>query len=149
MNIRLANAGDVETISKLVLSLSRYYLKSCQDELPPWFVSMLSSDAFLKRLHTPSNTTLVGELNEEVVAYGAMNGSHKLYHLFVLERFHGEGLSRKMWTALTAACPSDYYELNASVYAIAVYEKFGFIKVGNQQEKDGIQFQPMILNLKE
>ncbi len=72
-----------------------------------------------------------------------MRGGCHLFHLFVAETHQGKGISRALWNyAISGAKPKEY-TLRSSLYAIPVYQRFGFTEYGAVEQKEGIVFQPM------
>lgn len=68
--------------------------------------------------------------------------------LYVNKHFHRRGIARALLgTVLEEVSRFDdmtQITVNASPYAVNIYEHLGFQKVGEQQEKDGIIFTPMV-----
>jgi GNAT superfamily N-acetyltransferase len=79
---------------------------------------------------------------------GISEPSH-LYHLFVAARLHGRGLGRRLWEFARAQWPASSgprtWTINASRYAVPVYERFGFVATGPLQAKGGVLSVPMEL----
>ncbi len=149
MLIRKARLTDAKALAKLVYSLSHFYLQNETDQLPDWFIKPLTEKAFNARLLSDNYTTLLCEKNSEIVGYVSMRGGNHLHHLFVSEEHQGKGIARQLWQAIMDMCPNDEYALRSSLYAVPVYEKFGFKLSGDISEKEGIQFQPMTLTVEQ
>lgn len=143
MSIRAANQNDVPQICSLVISLSHFYLKSEEGVLPCWFSETLTESAFLDRISNAEYQNLVYEVQGKVVGYLALKGNSHLYHLFVSESHQGKGISRSLWQHVLNECKTEKYTLRSSLFAIPIYQKFGFRVVGEAGEKDGIGFQSM------
>lgn len=78
---------------------------------------------------------------------GMRDGSH-LYHLFVAERFHGRGIGARLWEVAKREAQeagADGFTVNASLYAVPIYQRFGFVPTGEQVVKDGLVSLPMML----
>jgi predicted GNAT family N-acyltransferase len=71
---------------------------------------------------------------------------YKLERFAVLEEYRGKGVATAMVKAVLADLPTDatYIYLNAQIDAVPVYEKNGFVKVGEQFEEAGIQHFKMM-----
>jgi len=145
MNIRVVTKNDVNDICKLVMSLSHYYLKDKEGELPEWFAATLTRTAFLKRIENIEFSNFLYESQGSIIGYIAMKGNSHLYHLFVAEKEQGKGIARKLWQYAIGYCVSDMYTLRSSLYAVPIYKKLGFVESDTVQEKEGIGFQPMEL----
>ena len=73
---------------------------------------------------------------------------YKLERFAVLKEFRGMGVGHKLVEKVLEDLPqpADYVYLHAQLSAIGLYEKFAFIKVGDQFEEAGIQHFKMTLN---
>ncbi|MDB5121729.1 MAG: family N-acetyltransferase [Sphingobacteriales bacterium] len=72
---------------------------------------------------------------------------YKLERFAVLKQFRGKGVAQSLIIAVLNDLPAtaNYIYLNAQVQAIPLYEKFGFVKIGEQFEEAGIQHFKMVL----
>lgn len=83
----------------------------------------------------------------EVAGFVAIRANSHVFHLFVDKRRHGQGLARRLWQAARAAAVErggdGSFTVNASNYAVPVYEAFGFARVAPTQCVKGLYFNPM------
>ena len=89
------------------------------------------------------------EKERGIIGYISLKGDSHLYHLFVSAEYQGQGIASKLWRYVLSQNTSQTYSLRSSLFAIPVYQKFGFKISGDVQSKDGIQFQAMELNLQQ
>lgn len=143
MHIRIANTEDAAKIRSLVCSLSHYYLEDKHSDLPSWFSKTLEIDEFERRISSAEFLTFVCTIGTFIVGYISFKGSNHLYHLFVAETHQGIGLAKNLWNYAISKVGCGPYTVRSSIYAIPVYESFGFIKSEPESCKDGIGFQPM------
>lgn len=70
----------------------------------------------------------------------------KLERFAVLKEYRGRGIATAMIKAVLSDLPKDatYIYLNAQMDAVPVYEKNGFMKVGEPFEEAGIQHHKMV-----
>lgn len=78
----------------------------------------------------------------------ALQGVRKLQYLFVRPRWQGRGIARALWQvarehALQQQADTAPFTVNASLNAVAAYEKLGFVIDGAAQEEAGWRWQPM------
>jgi GNAT superfamily N-acetyltransferase len=146
MSIRIADRQDAPQLRALVIGLAAFYLPEPDFTPPKWFSVNLELAQFEARLVSDEFTNIVYELEGNLVGYLAMKGNSHLYHLFVAEEYQGKGIARQLWQQAIDRCPAPKYMVRSSIYAIPVYQKFGFINVGNIEEKDRMQYQMMELN---
>ncbi|MCL2816811.1 MAG: GNAT family N-acetyltransferase [Clostridiales bacterium] len=73
-----------------------------------------------------------------------------VYHislLFVDKRHHKKGIAGQLLGALLKELENHeeaaQITVNSSPYAVKIYEKLGFVRSGERQEKDGLIFIPM------
>lgn len=110
---------------------------------------VLGTQAFYNAIHDEG---FIAQLS----AYGAFDGeiligilatrnegSH-IALFFVDGAYRGQGIGRSLWNCFIADSDKDEITVNSSLYAVGVYEKLGFSKTAGLQEKDGIQFVPML-----
>ena len=82
-----------------------------------------------------------------LAGFVAVRADSHLFHLFVDKRWHGQGLARRLWEVARAAAvarggPGEF-TVNASNYAVPVYESFGFVRTAPTQCVKGLYFNPM------
>lgn len=151
MHVRPATAGDAAGISALILGVSRFFTLHPDGEGAEAFLANLSPDAIGRYLASPAFAYRVAEEDGALAGVVAIRDNTHLHHLFVASAHHGRGLARRLWdaaqNAALAAGNSGEFTVNSSIYAIPVYERFGFQPTGPRVEQNGIAFVPMKLVL--
>lgn len=145
MNIRNAKEDDAEQIYNLVSSLSHFYLSSTEESLPEWLLSSLELKEFKNRLKNNEFTNLLCERNGNIIGYISIKNKNHIYHLFVSQEHQRKGIAKKLWKKAKNLCLSSTYTVRSSLYAVPVYECFGFSKSKKIETKDNFQFQAMEL----
>ena len=83
----------------------------------------------------------------ELAGFIAIRNNDHLYHLFVDRRWHRQGLARRLWDVARAAAlargGAGSFTVNASSFAVPVYEAFGFERTGPLQCVKGLKVNPM------
>jgi len=68
--------------------------------------------------------------------------------LFVGKKYHRKGIARQMFDHVLTEIGDNkdvtQITVNSSPYAVSAYERLGFTKTDEQQEKDGIIYIPMV-----
>jgi predicted N-acetyltransferase YhbS len=151
MRIRLAAPADAEAISTLIRGVSHFFTLRPDGAGAEAFLETVSADAIRGYLSSSEYVYRVAEEDGALVGVVAIRDNRHLYHLFVAPDGHGRGLARRLWTeamdaALRAGNPGEF-TVNSSVYAVPVYERFGFVPTGPRVEANGIAFVPMRLTL--
>jgi predicted GNAT family N-acyltransferase len=71
---------------------------------------------------------------------------YKLERFAVLGKFRGNGVGQELVRAVLADLPEDaaYVYMHAQIQAVSLYEKFNFVKIGDEFEEAGIRHFKMI-----
>jgi GNAT superfamily N-acetyltransferase len=149
--LREAKPGDAEAVSALVTALAPFFLADPGDlEAAAPFLATFSPEAFRGNFASDRFRYHVAESNGELAGVVGVRDEQHLFHLFVAERFHRQGLAARLWTEARAAARTagnpGRFTVNSSRYAIPVYERFGFRATGPEVHKDGVIFVPMALD---
>ena len=143
MTIRAATIKDIPAIISLVESLSHYYLNDKTQPLPNWFAQSLTKEQFQHRIENDAFSNYVYQIDKTIAGYISLENNSHLYHLFVSEDFHCQGIASMLWQHLIRSHKSQEYWVRSSLFAVPIYKKFGFVESALPQEKDGISYQPM------
>ena len=96
---------------------------------------------------------------DQLQIYGAFDGQHLAGMLatrkegqhialfFVEEAYHRRGIGRALFLAALKDMPGNQMTVNASPFAVPVYQKLGFIATDTEQLTDGIRYTPMVYRL--
>lgn len=83
----------------------------------------------------------------ELAGFVAIRNNDHVFHLFVDRRWHRQGLARRLWGAARRAAAErgagGAFTVNASNFAVPVYEAFGFERTAPTQCVKGLYFNPM------
>jgi GNAT superfamily N-acetyltransferase len=149
MKIRRAMPEDAEAISALIKSVAHYFTVHPEGLGAEGFLKTIEPAATCANISAPNFHYAVGHIDQQLVGIVALRDTTHLYHLFVDQAFQKQGLSRQLWLhakeASIAAGNHLGITVNASVYAVPVYERFGFAATGSRVETHGIAFLPMAL----
>lgn len=149
MLIRPLVAADIPVVAALLRELAREYIVH---ESPPEGASTFLAEndemgvrGFLARGHVYH----VAVIDGQVAGFVAVRDRSHVFHLFVGKRWHRRGVARALWEAARdaaiAAGGDGSFTVNSSNFAVAVYEAFGFVRVGPTQCAKGLYFNPMRL----
>jgi len=147
--IRKATFRDAQNISTLALSLISFLSSNSEGTLPQEFTDTLTTQEYLKRFNSEQPFQhYVYEVEHQIVAYISyvtMVEDTHIFHLFVDEQYHKQGIAKKLWNFMLNATSSDVYTVNSSVWAIEFYKNLGFVNSSLMQKHDGLEYQPMIM----
>ena len=86
--------------------------------------------------------------NDEIIGVIATRDISHIALMFVDKRHHRKGIARQLLDNVLAGIKNNadikQITVNSSPYAVKVYERLGFAKTGERQEKDGIIYIPMV-----
>ena len=89
--------------------------------------------------------------NGEVIGVIATRDKSHIALMFVDKQHHRKGIARRLFDTVLAEAKNytDVMQItvNSSPYAVEIYERLGFVKTDEQQEKDGIVYIPMVCRL--
>jgi predicted N-acetyltransferase YhbS len=148
MEIRPARLEDVEEISLLVTESARKFITPHYSATgASVLLEGLMEEETRKRMESGFRY-IVAVQNDRIVGVGAMKDNTHLYHLFVAETHHGQGIARELWKTLRdeaiARGNPGRITVNSSRFAVPIYERFGFIRDGGITEKNEVTCQPMV-----
>lgn len=149
LEIRLALPTDAPSISALIMGLSHYFTLEPDGAGAEDFYKTIQPQAIESYVQNNQFKYCVGLLDSQLVTVIAMRGNH-VYHLFVSTSHQNKGISKRMWQHVLQ---QDFVDLtqpitvNASPYAVPVYQSFGFIESGECIKKNGVACIPMVLNV--
>lgn len=150
MLIRKARETDAAPAHRLIGALSAPFFVSADRAGAEAFLGSMGEPALRGFMAAANFDYRVAEADGALVGLVAMRDHSHLYHLFVAPAWQGRGLARALWqqvrqAALEAGNPGRF-TVNASVNAVPVYGRFGFVATGPSVEKNGIAFVPMVCN---
>lgn len=91
------------------------------------------------------------EADDAVIGMIGVFGSTHVKYLFVDGGWHGRGVARELLrhaeAEMRARGEPGKVTLNSSDYAIGIYRKLGFTEADARQQRDGVWFTPMTLEL--
>lgn len=150
LEIRQANSGDAQGMSALIESLSHYRSPGAKSPAPAEFSAGYSADTIEKHLSVGSVRYFVAVLFGDLVGVIGLGEGPRVRHFFVAEGLHGQGIGRALWNRAAEDALSripigrqTIIEVRSSVYAVPVYERFGFSVCGAAVEASGAIFVPM------
>lgn len=149
MLIRPLALTDIPAVAALLRELAREFI--VHESTPEGASTFLAENdeqgvrGFLARGHVYHVAVIGGEL----AGFVAVRERSHLFHLFVGKRWHRRGVARALWDAAREAALVDggdgSFTVNASNFAVQVYQSFGFVRTGPTECVKGLYFNPMRL----
>ena len=145
--IRLATPGDAAALQALLIRLLDAHVLPEQDAAG---VAALSTFASIDRIVVRMQAGLhhhLAECEGTRVGVSALRDDGHLVMLFVDTPFQRRGLARRLWQAaladvLTRSDP-ERITVNASGFAVPVYERMGFVRLGEPVARNSVRATPM------
>lgn len=150
MDIRPLVNADIPALAALLRELALEYI--VHESSPEGASTFLAENdemgvrGFLARGHVYH---VACDADGALAGFIAVRDNSHLFHLFVGKRWQRRGLAQRLWDTARAAALTrggdGAFTVNASNYAVPVYEAFGFVRVGPTQCVKGLYFNPMRL----
>lgn len=149
MHIRPLEDSEIPAVAALLRALAQEFIVN---ESPPESAAMFldANDEQAIRGYVGSGIVYhVAIIDGALAGFIAVRERKHLYHMFVARRAHGRGIARAMWK-VARQCAIDgggdgVFTVNASNYAVAVYEAMGFVRSAPTQLIKGLYVNPMRL----
>ncbi len=142
--IRQATAFDAEAASHLVTGLAHYFLADPASAQAAPFMAGLNPSAYAERLSSSPFKHYVAEDAAGLCGIVALRDGSHVYHLFVRADAQGRGIARALWLHAMQQSSHATFTVNASLHAVPVYERLGFVAAAGPQQSRGVVFVPMV-----
>lgn len=151
ITISSAELKDATKISELICTLIPYLQLDLSLKGAEYFLQSVTTESIANYIAAENFLYLVAHVNAQLVGVVAIRDNTHLYHLFVDSAFQRQGIATRLWleakNRVLATGNIQIMTVNASLYAVPVYERFGFVALRDKIEKNGLVFVPMQLNL--
>ena len=151
MMIRPIEDNDVPAVASLLRVLARQFIvNESSPEGAATFMRENDESAIRRYIalgHVYHVAALAGADAGELAGFVAVRGHNHLFHMFVGAQWQRQGVGRRLWEAARAhaliAGGSGDFTVNASNFAVPVYEALGFVRTAPMQSLKGLFFNPM------
>lgn len=150
VSIREALLSDAQAISALIHSLARHRSPNASEPAPAEFLAGFAPGKIAESISSGSVRYSVAHVGAMLVGAVGLSEARRVQHLFVAEGFQRRGIARALWERTKADLLSSlaYYEeaevvVRSSLYAVPVYERFGFTASGPRFDSAGVSYVPM------
>ncbi len=146
--IRPASTADAEAIATLIGSLAHYFVADPSATSVQPFLATFRAEAIAQLLADPDFFCLCAEgadgLLGVLTLHLAADTPAHVHHLFVHPAAQRRGLARALWQAALGQLPAvTAVTVNASEYAVPVYQRLGFVASAGVAERNGVRYVPM------
>jgi len=147
MEFRAGLPADAEAIAALIDSFQSELTDDPSGAGAERYLASVSVKAERDYLTSDRYRYLLAHSASQLAGFIAIRDGSHLFHLFVERSHQRQGIARRLWErALCALFVPDndgIFTVNSSLFAVPVYEAFGFVPAGPIQSEHGISFLPM------
>ena len=147
MLIRPLQDDDIPAVACLLTALARQFI--VHESTPAGAVTFLreNDESAIRGYVASGHVYHVAELDGEIAGFVAVRARTHLFHMFVGARWQRQGVGRQLWetarTKAIAAGGSGQFTVNASNFAVPVYQALGFARTAPMQSMKGLFYNPM------
>ncbi|TJY55174.1 GNAT family N-acetyltransferase [Sinimarinibacterium sp. CAU 1509] len=149
LHLRPATEADAPEISALILGLADFFVDANDRADATAFFDSLSPSALRTFIADPTIDAWIARAGDVLLGVASMKDRRHLYHLFISPEAHGQGIATQLWMRLKARALEQghrgAFTVNSSMYAVPVYQRFGFVTTSPPQTRHGVRYQPMQL----
>ena len=145
MDIQKVDVADLELVKHFISQVSAVdVLPNFNDQGKAEYKARVLPD-IVTTFDSERYQTLKVVLAGEIVGFGALRDGNYLTHLFVSKSVQGQGIGKRLLSALLNTTEAKEISLRSSVNAVGFYESYGFEATGSEADFNGIRFVPMCL----
>ncbi|GHS94603.1 hypothetical protein AGMMS50276_07630 [Synergistales bacterium] len=144
--------NDIEDFSRLAIEVVDECLKAgYSEDIYKYVVDYASPESVAERRH--ASCCFVAKHKGEVVSVLEIVRGHVVSLFFVKKQFHNKGIGKALMNYSVDYFTSmeinvREYRVQASTYAENIYKSLGFEKLSDVQDRDGVKYIPMALQIK-
>jgi GNAT superfamily N-acetyltransferase len=147
MAVREMERRDLREVSRIVVAaFSEAVAEGLSAEGISTFMGLSAPDAFEKRMDE-DNCMFVYEEKGEILGMIEFKEGRHVAMLFVAPDRQGRGIGRELVRVALDRRRVQSVTVSASLPSVPVYEKYGFEVVGPEEEKQGLRYIPMKIEL--
>jgi GNAT superfamily N-acetyltransferase len=147
--IRFATLDDVDAIRALITSLLPMMTLHPNGEGAGQFIESFGVPAMQRYISAPNFRYQLAMLDGELAGVVAVRDNSHLFHLFVAQPLHGQGIGKQLWQAAwddaRALGNTGQFTVNSSMGALEMYKHWGFEPTSEPIQQHGIAYVPMRL----
>lgn len=142
--------ADVPAVSGLMWQLSKEFIVHHSSAGDAAAFARENDENGIRGFVAGGTVYRVAEVDGAIAGFIAIRENKHVFHMFVDKAHHRKGVARALWDcarqgAIDAGNPG-LFTVNASNYALPVYEALGFVRTDVTQCKNGIYYNPMQLD---
>jgi GNAT superfamily N-acetyltransferase len=149
LHIRPATVVDASAISRLIGAVAHHFTVHPQGVGAEAFLQTLSPEAIAGYVQADAMAYTTAWDGDALAGVVALRDLSHVFHLFVAPAYQRQGVANALWRhAMAQARTMGHhggFTVNATPYALPVYQRFGFVATGPEVQTRGIAYVPMRL----
>jgi len=106
----------------------------------------------MKRRLAKNHSVILAMNRSEIIGVIEVRNYNHISLFFMKKQYQNKGIGKKINELAVNNCRQNRpdvtgIEVHSSPYAVPIYEKLGFVKLGAERIENGMRFAPMMLNL--
>jgi GNAT superfamily N-acetyltransferase len=149
MMIRPIQDSDVPFVASLLKVLAREFIVN--ESTPEGAANFLreNDESAIRRYIAIGHVYHVAEFDGVIAGFVAVRERNHVFHMFVGVQWQRQGVGRQLWEVARAAAIAEGgngdFTVNASNFAVPVYQAMGFVRTAPMQSLKGLFYNPMAL----
>lgn len=143
------NINDINNVSDMVNNVFDEFVGIDYSENgKKTFKDYINHKNILERFDNKTSKFYIAKNDDEIIGILEIKNKDHVSLFFVKKEYNGKGIGKKLFDNYIKALKQYNNEIkvitvNSSFFAEKIYNKMGFIKTDEIQEKDGIKYIPM------
>ena len=147
MPVKQMKPGDIQEVSRIVTAA---FLDSIAEGLSEkgiaTFKELSSPEAFARRMNE-DNCMFVYEEQGQIMGMIELKEGRHVAMMFVSPIYQNQGVGRELIQVALSHSRVQSVTVSAALPSVAAYQRYGFEVVGVEQEKQGLRYIPMEIDL--
>ena len=145
--VELLKKADINSVSLMITAIFDEFIGyDYSKEGKSTFKDYITPKNILERLDT--NKFYVAKNDTTIIGILEIRNNDHIALFFVDKKYHKKGIGKMLFNNYLNELNKmdtkiETITVNSSIYAVKIYERLGFKKTGELQEKNGIKFIPM------
>ena len=146
-------SGEEDTVCRLIEESFNEFVAPEYSEAGVKEFFKYANPQSMKQRAEKDHFLLVALDGDKLVGIIEIRSNNHISLLYVKTEYHNKGIAGRLLKLSIESGQKDnpllnYIDVNSSPYAVEIYEKLGFERIGVEREVNGIRFTPMKLTLR-
>jgi len=143
--IRQAFEADASDIAELIYSTSVACCFTPEQPCPEWYKESLQPSQIAGLLRSEQMGWLVANQEQKLAGVLAISDKSQVKYFFVHPAYQKLGIGKQLWNFALRSGALEYpLTVRSSLFAVAVYERLGFIAIESAKTFNDIHYRTMV-----